>query len=120
MGLFSGGGLANVSNVYYTRRDKMEAIDRKFKIAATSINNGHKHSQQDAILFLASDALLPALLDKYKELCIENMADDRQIKAVELLKERVVTWQTINKKKVHVPDVDEGKEEKRVCKENRD
>jgi len=96
----------------------MECIDRKFKIEATSIKSGKKYTHRNAVLFLASDGCLPELLEKYKEICISNLVDDRQIKGVELLRERVIAWQDANKKSVHIPDVDEGKEEKRVCKEN--
>lgn len=101
------------------RRDKMaEAIDRKFKITAYSIKTKKTYSHNNAILFLTSDALLPDLLDKYLELCSANMVDERQIKGVALLKDRVLAWQRANPKKVHKPDVQEGEEEKRVCKSN--
>lgn len=96
----------------------MEAIDRKFRIAATSLKSGKEYNQSNAVVFLAKDALLPDLLDKYYELCIQKNVDARQLLGVILLKERVVAWQRKNIKKVHVPDVEEGKEEKRVCKEN--
>lgn len=100
------------------RRSRMEAIDRKFRIAATSLKSGKGYSQSNAVLFLATDALLPDLLDKYYELCASRGVDARQLRGVELLKERVIAWQRKNTKKVHVPDVEEGKEEKRVCKDN--
>jgi hypothetical protein len=96
----------------------MECIDRKFKIAATSLKSGKKYSQSNSILFLVKDALLPDLLDKYLELASQRGADERQLKGIGLLKDRVIAWQRMHSKDVHLPDVEEGKEEKRVCKEN--
>jgi hypothetical protein len=96
----------------------MEAIDRKFKIAAVSLKSNKKYTQANAVLFLAKDALLPELLDHYYQLAFAKGADDRQLVGIMLLKERVVAWQATHAKQVHVPDVDEGKEEKRVCKPN--
>ena len=96
----------------------MEAIDRKFKIEAVSLKSGKKYTQANGVLFLVKDALLPDLLDKYYALTVEKGADERQLLGIQLLKERVVTWQRMHIKQVHVPDVEVGKEEKRVCKDN--
>ena len=96
----------------------MEAIDRKFKIEAVSLKSGKKYTQANGVLFLVKDALLPDLLDKYYALAVEKGADERQLLGIQLLKERVVTWQRMHIKQVHVPDVEVGKEEKRVCKDN--
>jgi hypothetical protein len=65
------------------------------------------------------DALLPSLLDNYMALCLQRGADERQVKGLHLLKDRVMKWQRSNEKKVHMPDVQEGEEEKRVCKANK-
>jgi len=121
MGLFSGGGLANVSNVYYKRgRDKMaEIVDRKFKFTAISNKSGKKYTEKNAIVFLVKDSLLPNLLDKYIELCSQAQVDERQLKGMQLLKDRVMTWQRSNASKVHKPDVAEGPEERRICKANK-
>jgi len=120
MGLFSGGGLANVSNVYYKRgRDKMEVIDRKFKFKAVSNKSGNKYTEKNALVFLLKDALLPDMLDAYIGLCASKGVDERQIMGTSLLKDRVVKWQRENIKKVKLPDVSIGKEEQRVCKANR-
>lgn len=97
----------------------MEAIDRKFIIVSKSLKTGKQYTQANAVLFLAKDALLPDLLDKYRDLAIEKGVDERQIRGIELLKERVIAWQRKNVKKVHMPDVEEGKEEKRVLKPNK-
>lgn len=97
----------------------MEIIDRKFKFSAESLHTGKKYSQKDAVVFLAKDALLPDVLDFYEKKAIEMGTDARQITGIALLKERVLAWQRKNIKKVHLPDVDAGKEEKRVCRPNK-
>lgn len=97
----------------------MEAIDRKFKITAVSSKSGKTYTEKDAIVFLVKDSLLPNMLDKYIELCAQAQVDKRQLKGVQLLKDRVLAWQRKNEKKVHKPDVEEGREEKRVCKMNK-
>lgn len=104
---------------YTKRRDKMERIDRKFKFTAVSNKSGKKYTEKNALVFLLKDALLPDLLDKYMGLCAEKNVDERQIMGVSLLKDRVLIWQRANEKKVHLPDVEAGKEEKRVCKANK-
>lgn len=101
------------------RRDKMEVIDRKFTFKATSIGSGKAYTQKNALVFLAKDKFLPELLDAYYKICVREGADERQIMGVVLLKERVLAWQRKNEKKVHLPDVKPGKEEQRVCKENK-
>jgi hypothetical protein len=97
----------------------MEVIDRKFKFSAVSNKSGKKYTEKDAIVFLVKDSLLPNLLDKYIDLCSQAQVDERQLKGMILLKDRVMQWQRDNQKKVHPPDVEVGKEEKRVCKPNR-
>ena len=97
----------------------MENIDRKFKFIAVSKKSGKKYTQNNAIVFLVKDALLPDLLDKYLELCSQAEVDMRQITGVSLLKDRVLAWQRKHYDKVHKPDVQEGKEEAQVCKPNK-
>lgn len=97
----------------------MEAIDRKFSFTAVSVKSGKTYTQKDAIVFLAKDELLPDLLDKYWELCVQRQVDPRQIEGVQLLKDRVLKFQRVNIKKVKLPDVEKGKEEKKICKPNK-
>lgn len=97
----------------------MEVIDRKFKFTAMSNKSGKKYTEKNALVFLLKDALLPDLLDKYMELCAARNVDERQIMGVSLLKDRVLAWQRKNEKKVKLPDIEVGKEEKRVCKLNK-
>ena len=97
----------------------MEKIDRKFSFTATSLKSGKKYNSSNAILFLVKDSLLPNMLDAYIALCSQAQVDERQLKGMQLLKDRVMQWQRKNEKKVHKPDVEEGREEKRVCKANK-
>ena len=99
----------------------MERIDRKFKFVAVSEKSGKKYTQNNAVLFLVKDALLPDLLDKYSELCLKAKVDERQLKGITLLKARVLAYQRrmYGKYIVKLPDVEIGKEESRVCKENK-
>jgi hypothetical protein len=101
------------------RRDEMQMLDRKFKIKAVSNKSGKLYTHENAILFLGKDKLLPDLLDAYIELCSKYGVDKAQLLGVQLLKDRVMSYQRANIKKVHLPDVAEGEEEKRVCKLNR-
>lgn len=96
-----------------------EVIDRKFKFKAVSNKSGRAYTEKDAMIFLIKDALLPDLLDKYMELCSSKKVDERQMRGIGLLKDRVLKWQRANYKKVKLPDVAEGKEEKLVCRENK-
>ena len=97
----------------------MEAIDRKYRFKAVSVASKRMHTQSDSVLFLAKDALLPKLLDRYVELCKENGVGESQIQGVILLRERVMTYQRRNINKVSIPNVGDGKEEQRVCKPNK-
>lgn len=97
----------------------MEIIDRKFIFVGASRKSQKKYTERNAILFVAHDAVLPDLLEKYQQLCQEKGVDERQLTAVSLLKERVVNWQRKNVKQVRVADVEQGKEEKRVCAPNK-
>jgi hypothetical protein len=97
----------------------MAVIDRKFKINAISLKSGKKYTENNAILFLLKDKNLPAMLVKYKELCVQGGADERQILGLDLLMDRVMEWQRANEKKVKLADIEQGKEEKRVCKPNK-
>lgn len=120
MGLFSGGGLANISNIYYSKRRKsMEIIDRKFIFVGASRKSQKRYTERNAVLFVAHDEVLPDLLDKYHGLCEKAGADARQLRAIGLLKDRVLSWQRKNVKQVRVADVEQGKEERRVNAPNK-
>lgn len=95
-----------------------EVIDRKFTFKAVSNKTGKVYTERNAMVFLIKDALLPDLLDYYIKLCAGRGVGSAQNTGVALLKDRVLNWQRKNIKKVKLPDVEEGKEEKRVCKPN--
>ena len=102
------------------RRTKMEKIDRKFKFTAVSEKSGKKYTQNNAVVFLAKDAFLPELLDEYYKICLRNGVDMRQLEGIGLLKVRITKYQNTHEKLVKFPDVEQGKEEKRVCKPNKE
>ena len=104
----------------YTKEENnmSEVIDRKFTFKATSVKSGKHYTEENAVLFLAKDEILPELLEEYYKICVRRRVDPRQIQGVGLLKMRVIHYQDKNKEIVHLPDVEEGKEEKRICKPN--
>lgn len=91
-------------------------IDRKFKIVAEQSITKAKHTEKDAVLFLAKDKALPATLDFYREECERLGADPDQIQGVLKLIERVKEYQAKHAKKVKVADIAPGKESARVLK----
>lgn len=96
----------------------METVDRKFKIKATCVAHDHVYTEQDSILFLAKDPAVPPTLEFYRRECQRLGADERQIKCIDLLIERVKKFQSENYDKVKVGDVDQGKEEEIVNRPN--
>ncbi len=88
----------------------MESIDRKFVITATSRVSGKMYSENNAVLFLAKDKAFLLALPTYLEKCKEVGAGPDQIKAVELMIQRVEQYQTNNPTLVKIPDVDPVKE----------
>jgi hypothetical protein len=113
-------GLTWGSTGHHQQEGRMpEAIDRKFKFTATSIQSGQEFTPKNAFLFLARDPAVPAMLDTYEAKCKELGAGEEQLQAVRLLRDRVVKYQARHPKKVKVADVEPGKEAKRVCKPNR-
>jgi hypothetical protein len=97
----------------------MEVVDRKFKITAVSNKSKKKYTEKNAIVFLVKDALLPDMLNNYIGLCMQRGVDERQLKGMQLLKDRVLAYQRKYPNKVKLPDISEGVEEKRVCKPNK-
>ncbi len=83
-----------------------KSIDRKFKINATSISSGKSYDETTAVLFLARDKGFLKTLPHYLAACIEVGADEHQIRAVELMTERVAAYQRDHPGEAKVPDVD--------------
>ena len=97
----------------------MLPIDRKFKILAECHAHGHQFTEMDGVFFKAADPGLSAALAGYRHWLVDHHADERQIKTVDLLMERVSHFQFQNPDKVKMPDVDEGEEEQIVNRPNR-
>lgn len=81
-----------------------KAIDWKYQITAVNPCSGNMHSQHDAILFLAKDKAVPAMIDAYRAECLRLGANPAHIEAIELLNERVLRYQRNIESKV--PDTD--------------
>lgn len=97
----------------------MEQVDRKFLIEAEHITKGIKHTERDAVLFLAKDNAFPATLRFYRQECERLGADVSQLLSVDLLIDRVDTWRRLNPDQCKVPDVDYGEEYGIQCRPNR-
>lgn len=82
------------------------SIDRKFKIHARSVASGNTHSEDDAVLFLAKDTAFLMTLPTYLDNCKKVGAGPDQIKAVELMIDRVKDYRAAHPHLVKVPDVD--------------
>ena len=83
-----------------------ECIDRKFEISAMCIEHGHSYDHNHAILFLAKDLATPATLRFYHNECRRLGAEEAQLRAIDLLIERVERYQKMNPSILKVADVD--------------
>ncbi len=82
----------------------MEVIDRKFVFTAVNPCNGHYYTQANAVVFAAKDrAFLPAL-ESYREACVKLNCDESHIESIDLLIDRVRTYQKTVEKRI--PDTD--------------
>lgn len=84
----------------------MLPIDRKFVIRAKAIKSGKRYDENSAALFLAKDKAFLLALPHYLEACKTVGAGPEQLKAVELMIERVKKFQADNPQEVKIPDVD--------------
>jgi len=99
----------------------MEPIDTKYVFRGFKAEGGPFVSmvtQNNAIVFKAGDLAFALVLPRYRDICSDLGADERQLKAIDLLIERVKAYQKNNPELCKVPDVDAGEEEKRVCRPN--
>ena len=83
-------------------KEENSIIDWKYKFVATNPCSGSVHTEKDAIVFLAKDAAVPAMLKAYLAECVRLGCDELHREAVQLLFKRVVSYQ--NKSKREVPD----------------
>ena len=71
----------------------MEVIDRKFKLLAVNPVTGKIYTEENAMVFCAKDAALPATLQAYLVECARIGANPEHLQSVGLLIERVVAYQ---------------------------
>lgn len=84
-----------------------EPVERKYWLQAVSRQGtGRVWTHDHAMVFLARDVALPAVLRYYLDICQAHGAAGAQIRALELLTERVNRYQAANPDAVKVADVD--------------
>ena len=84
-----------------------KGIDWKFIFSGKNPCTGKEVSQHNAIIFKASDALLPEILEHYMELLRRAEAQPEQIEGVRLLRLRVLYWQERNAGLCKLPDLNQ-------------
>jgi len=78
-----------------------EVIDRKFTFLAINPVNKKRYTENNAVVFCAKDAALPAAIERYIEKCVELGANAEHIASGRLLLERILRFQETEKR---VPD----------------
>ena len=68
-------------------------IDRKFKFVATNPCKGNVYTEDNAIVFCAKDAAVPAMIEAYIKECEMLGCSAEHIESAFLLKKRVVAFQ---------------------------
>jgi hypothetical protein len=69
-------------------------IDYKFEIIAVNPINGNVYTEEDAFVFCAKDAAVPAALEAYIAKCEELGANKEHIQSVRMLADRVNVFQS--------------------------
>lgn len=87
--------------------DEQGRIDRKFTIEATCLEHRHRHTEHDAVLFLAKDQAFPTTLRFYRQECERLGAAPRQLLGIDLLIDRVERYQAAYPERIKVADIDE-------------
>ena len=75
-------------------------IDSKFAIHAKHVTHRYLATEENAMIFLARDAALPATLRAYREECERLGSDEAQLKSIDALIVRVDEWQAKNGSRV--------------------
>jgi hypothetical protein len=70
-------------------------VDRKFIIRAENPINGKRYDESNSLLLCAKDAAVPAALIAYRNRCVGLGANKEHIDSINLLIDRVVTFQTL-------------------------
>lgn len=103
-GLQEGWVLLSIQRIDIAHRSG-ENIDRKYTITASNPCSGSIHTEQDSVLFLAKDkAFLEGALPGYRAKCVEFGTNPAHIESIDLLTERIRTYQA--KIEAKVPDTD--------------
>jgi hypothetical protein len=77
------------------RHEVRPVIDRKFIIRARNPINGKRYDESNSLLLCAKDAAVPAALIAYRNRCVGLGANKEHIDSINLLIDRVVTFQTL-------------------------
>lgn len=94
-------------------------IDRKFRFIGFNPSKPNKIvTEENAVLFLASDPAFLLMLPAYREMCIKLGAKENQIEGIDLLIQRVERFQLDNPRLVKAPDIDDGPEAAKVLAPN--
>lgn len=80
------------------------AVDWKYKIRAVNPCSGNEHTEDDAILFLAKDQAVPAMLRTYLAECQGLGTNPAHLEAIELLLGRVEAFHA--ERGAKIPDTD--------------
>lgn len=75
-------------------------IDSKFAIHAKHVTHRYLATEDNAMIFLARDAALPATLRAYREECERLGSDEAQLKSIDALMVRVDEFQAENGSRV--------------------
>jgi hypothetical protein len=74
------------------------AIDGKYGRVTTE--RGTIGTDEVVVVFRAQDAMLPGVLDYYREICEQAGSPERHLKAIDDAKQNVLEWQRANGTKV--------------------
>lgn len=97
----------------------MEDLDRKFEFVAMHTTKGKAFTHREGVVFLAQDNCFLPTLKFYKEECKRQGVGEVQIKGIDLLIGRIGQWREMHLDKLKRPDIDEGPEERLVCRPNK-
>jgi hypothetical protein len=83
-------------------------FDRKYGVVTTE--HGEIPDDEPVVVFRARDALLPALLAKYQQMCLEAGSPPRHYELISESLASVESWQRANPDRVRTPDSERSRE----------
>jgi hypothetical protein len=86
--------------------NECEQLDGKFCGFVWRRKDGKVEEQ--FVIFVPRDNLVPELLSYYAALCVDNVVGPAQIQSVSRLQQRVQTWRDVNLTSCKLPDVNIG------------